>query len=236
MKKIAFFVEGQTEQIFLNHLIKYFLGKTDTTIILKKTTGGTNAPHREIVRSKSIARQAKYLVMICDCGADNRVKTEILDNMESLHRSGYSMIIGVRDLYPLPEDDLPRLEKGLNFLPNVYKKWANGFDIIVAVQEVETWFLAEYKHLKRVDKRLTPTFIKQRLGFDPYHENAISRKHPSKDLDNIYRLVGRTYTKKHWQVEKLVRKLDFDNMYRNIRYEIPAINQLFDILDALKKR
>lgn len=239
MKKVAFFVEGQTEQIFLNRLVKEVLGNQDTSIILKRSRGGSSIPRVEITRGMSLARNPKYQVLIYDCGADNRVKTEILDNIRNLEQSGYDYIVGIRDLYPMPIDDLPLLERGLKYLPKkIYnefrKKPENPLDFIVVVQEIETWFLAEAKHFLKVDKRLTENFIKRNLGFDPYHENAMTRKHPAKDLDNIYRLVGKSYTKKYWQVEKLVNRLDYNNLRHNLKHEIPSLNEIIGILEKIK--
>lgn len=236
MKKIAFFVEGQTEQIFLNRLVQKVFGEENISIILKKSRGGTNVPHEEIVRSRYLSRRPQYLVLIYDCGADNRVKSEILDNIDSLHNAGYNCIIGMRDLYPLPIDDLKRLERGLQFLPHSLDKLRDMFRFIIVVQEVETWFLSEASHFMKVDKRLTSNFIKQKLGFDPYHENAILRHHPAQDIDNIYRLVGKSYSKKYWQVEKLVRRLDFNNIMHHVSRDIPSLRDVIYVLDEQKNR
>lgn len=236
MKKIAFFVEGQTEQIFVRRLVKEVLGYDITTVILKKITGGTNAPKYEFVKSFDQARKPSYTVLIYDCGADNRVKSEILDNIESLRENGYSYIVGLRDLYPLAIDELARLQKGLNFLPQHLKDCKDLFDIIVVVQEVETWFLAETNHFMKVDRRLTGRFIEKHLGFNPYEVNPLTRKHPAEDLGRIYKLVGKSYTKKFWQIDKLVKRLDFANIRHEIRYEMPPLNNLISIIENFKKQ
>lgn len=235
MKKIAFFVEGQTEQIFVNKLIKEILGSGNATIILKKISGGTNAPKHEFVRSYDISRKPLYSVLIYDCGSDNRVKSEILDNIQSLRDSGYSYIVGLRDLYPLPIDEYQKLEKGLNFLPYDMKGYKNVFDIIVAVREIETWFLAETSHFLKIDKRLTGRFIEKHLGFNPNHIDPLSREHPSEDLNQIYKLVGKSYTKKYWQIEKLVKRLDFNKIRHDIRYKIVSLDKFIDQIEYFKK-
>jgi hypothetical protein len=235
MKKIAFFVEGQTEQIFINRLVKEMLGYNDVTIIQKKVSGGTNAPKREFVRNFSISRESKYMVLIYDCGSDNRVKSEILENIESLRESGYSYIVGLRDLYPLSIEELPRLEKGMKFLPYEFRKLHDAFDIVIAIREVETWFLAETDHFTKVDKRLTGHFIEKRLGFDPYTINPISRIHPSDDLNNIYKLVGRSYTKKHWQIDKLVQRLNFRHIRHELKDRITSLGELIKTIEQFKR-
>jgi len=235
MKKIAFFVEGQTEQIFVNRLVKEIMGYGNVTVILKKISGGTNAPKRELIRSFKIERQSDYTVLIYDCGADNRVKSEIIEHVSSLRESGYTYIAGIRDLYPLSVDELPRLEKGLKFLPPNLRDFKDTFDIVVVVHEVETWFLAEASHFQKVDKRLTGRFIEKHLGFNPFTVNPLTREHPSLDLGRIYKLVGKSYTKKHYQVEKLVNKLDFSKIRHEVRYRIDSLNELISFIERFKK-
>lgn len=234
MRRIAFFVEGQTEQIFINRLIKEVFGYKQINVIQKQFRGGSNIPKQEIVRNSSFSRNPKYEVLIFDCGSDNRVKSEILDNISNLRQRGYEMIIGVRDLYPIPIDDLEKLEKGLRFLPNKLRADAPYFDIVIAIHEIEAWFMAETNHFKRIDKRLTGRFIKDRLGFDPYVINAESRVHPAKDLDNIYRLVGKSYTKKYNATVRVVNKLDFNRLRHQVRYDVGSLNRLLSVIDNFK--
>lgn len=236
MKKIAFFVEGQTEQIFINRLVKEILGSGNVTVIQKKISGGSNSPRHEVTRSYNIAKSSQFTVMIYDCGADNRVKSEILENIRSLRESGFSFIVGVRDLYPLSIDELPRLEKGLVFLPTSLREYQKAFDIIVAVREVETWFLAETSHFLKINKKLTGRYIEKHLGFNPDKVNPLTREHPSADLSRIYKLAGRSYTKKCWQVEKLVNRLDFNKIRQEIRYNISSLNTLITIIERFKKK
>lgn len=234
MERIAFFVEGQTEQIFVNRLVKDILGPEHLNIIQKQFSGGTNSPKQEIVRSRALSRRPRYEVLIINCGSDNRVKSEILENIVNLRKRGYQKIIGLRDLYPLPIEDLGKLEKGLRFLPDKLKNEGAYFDIIIAVHEVEAWFLAETSHFRKVDKRLTGHFISKYLGFNPYTENPELRIHPAKDLDDIYRLVGKSYTKRYWQVSKLVNRLDYNLIRTHLRYEIVPLNRLISYIEKFK--
>lgn len=234
MKRIAFFVEGQTEQIFVNRLIKEILGTNQINIIQKQFRGGVNIPKQEIMRNSAFSRDPQYEVLIFDCGSDNRVKSEIIDNIESLRKKGYEMIIGLRDLYPLPIADLEKLEKGLRFLPKHLKCDEQYFDIIIAIHEIEAWFMAETNHFRKIDKRLTGRFIKERLGFDPYITDPQTRVHPAKDLNNIYRLVGKSYTKRFNATIRVVNKLDFNNIRSYLRYDIRSLDRLLSVIEAFK--
>ncbi|NDV78322.1 DUF4276 family protein [Dysgonomonas sp. 511] len=234
MKRIAFFVEGQTEQIFVTRLAKEILGASHINILQRQFRGGTSIPKQEIVRNSSFSRNPQYEIMIYDCGADNRVKSEIIENISNLRKRGYEKIIGLRDLYPIPIDDLARLEKGLRFLPAHLKHDAPYYDMIIAIHEIEAWFLAETHHFRKIDKRLTGPFIHKKLGFDPFVVDAQMRKHPAKDLDNIYRLVGKSYTKRFYTTLRVVNKLDFDNIRNNLRYDIPSLGKLLKIIEKFK--
>lgn len=74
MKKIAIFVEGQTEQFFINKLIIEIAGAKNITIILKKFEGKNRRPTREIYpRSMSQPLNPTHTVLIYDCGSDESV-------------------------------------------------------------------------------------------------------------------------------------------------------------------
>ena len=52
-------------------------------------------------------------VLIANCCNDEQVKSQIKDNYQSLKRAGYSLVIGLRDIYPFGHDDIAKLEAGL---------------------------------------------------------------------------------------------------------------------------
>lgn len=234
MKRMAFFVEGQTEQIFVNRLIRYLLGPKNTNIIQKRLRGGTNSPREEITRHMSLARNPDYEVLIVDCGADNRVKSEMLENMENLKQNNYQYLVGLRDLFPLPLEEYNRLNKGLQFLPPRLKKLPAKFEIIIAVREIETWFLAETTHFLKIDKRLTGEFIQRKLGFNPDVIDPIVRKHPAEDVNEIYRLVGQSYAKKYSQATKMVHSLDIKQIMGPLRGKIERLDRLLTVIEDFR--
>lgn len=231
---MAFFVEGQTEQIFVNRLIRYILGPKQTNIIQKRLRGGTNAPKEEITRHMSLARNPDYEVLIVDCGADNRVKSEMLENLENLSENDFHYMIGLRDLYPLPLDEYEKLYKGLQFLPPRLKKTSVKFEIVVAVREIESWFLAETTHFLKIDKKLTGEYIQKKLGFNPRLVDPITRVHPADDMNNIYQLVGQSYAKKYNQTAKIVHSLDIKQIMGPLRHKFKGINDLITIIEEFR--
>jgi hypothetical protein len=235
MKKIAFFVEGQTEQLFINRLLKEVAGYRNISITLKEIKGGgrRRPTKQEFLVSQPFQNPEIpiYEALIYDCHNDDRVKSEILDNIDSMALQGYTQIVGIRDLFPNTLIDLPRMEKGVNYIPPSNRSLPVPFDIIIAVHEIEAWFLAEYTHFEKISRRLTEHHIASSLGFDPFTDDMTLRYHPAKDLNDIYRLAAKNYQKKYWQVKRTVNKLDYSFLYLSTRNSVVKLNELLTIID-----
>ncbi len=237
MKKIAFFVEGQTEQYFLNKLLIEIAGAKNIQIKLQKFRG-KGKPFTEIF-PKTLAQgnnQVNHFALIYDCGGDESVKSRILEEHQGLLLNGCNEIIGFRDLFPLT--DINKLENRLangliingirreNALP------ANS-KIVVAVREIEDWFLAECHHYICIDTALIHSLIVSSLGLDPCIDNLSLRgSSAASDLRSIYQLVGKSYSKKIDKVERTVECLDYANLYLNVRDKIAKLDELVSIIDV----
>lgn len=233
MKKIAFFVEGQTELYFINKLLIEIAGRHNISIILKRISGGSKVVKiiqniRQPITTHSLNLQ--FEALIYDCTGDDHVKSELLDNLDSLKNNGFSKIVGLRDLYP--ETDLNSLKRGINFIPSNKKPLALPFKIIIAVSEIETWFLAECNHYTCINEQLTIQKISQEIGYNPCTENMNLRfESTSKTLNQVYNLVNRTYSKKKNIVQTTINCLDFANLYVEIRHRIEALDELISEID-----
>ena len=234
MKKIAFFVEGQTEQLFVNRLLCEIAGQRNISVSLKQLRGGKTIPAQEILINQ-VQFYREPLNPLCealiyDCGSDDKVKSDILENIESLSVIGFSEIVGIRDLFPLT--DLERLKRGLKFIPPQSLPLSIPFEIIVAVNEIECWFLAEYTHFAGIHKKITTSRILNSFGFNPCEDDMRVRPNPANDLNMIYQLEGRGYGKKKNQVERTVNYLDYSELYLNIRHKIPELEELIQKIDS----
>ncbi len=115
MSKIAIFVEGQAEQIFSERFLREIAGQKDIRINTQRMFGGRRFPRTTIELSAPAARSGeRYYALICDCGSDERVASEIRDQYESLIKSGYKAIIAIRDVYPFARQNISRLETGFH--------------------------------------------------------------------------------------------------------------------------
>lgn len=234
MRRIAFFVEGQTELYFINKLLIEIAGSKNISIRLFQIRGGSKVPKTFIFVPQPYTNPPAptYEALIYDCGSDENVKSEILDNLVSLSSSGYSEIIGLRDLYPLLISDLPNLEAGLRFVPPRYLPLPINYEIIIAVREVESWFLSECNHYNCIDSGLNIPMISSNMGFNPRNEDMTLLSAPAATLRQIYQLVGKSYTKNKGHVERTVECLDYGNLYLNLRHRIAKLNELITKIDT----
>jgi hypothetical protein len=124
MKRLAVFVEGYTEVVFVERLIEEIAGHNRVQIEHRQIRGGSSTPR--IVRqiSASSPTGQKYYVLLFDCGGDSQVKTRILEEHENLTKNGYSRVIGIRDVRPtFSYGEIARLESSLpKYFDNVTLK------------------------------------------------------------------------------------------------------------------
>jgi len=228
MKKIAFYVEGQTEQFFINKLLIEIAGQKNIFIELKKFCGKNNPPTSDIFpKTTATPVNPKFSALIYDCGGDEGVKPRILEDYAGLVSNGYCKIIGIRDLFPLT--NLLKLEGGLN--TNI-SSLPISTEIIVAVHEIEAWFLSECTHFERIDVGLTNSYIVSQCGFNPCTDDMSLLPNPAKDLRKIYQLVGKTYKKDKKIVERTVECLDYDNLQHNVSSRVVKFNELVKRIDS----
>lgn len=223
MKKAAFFVEGQTEQIFVKRLITEIAGSKNIRFKAEKFYGGSYS-----VLEEEAADDAPHYALVVDCARDSKVKSAILERRDGLLKNGYSSIIGLRDLHPLPLSDLNKLKKGLaHRLPTADLPT----HIVVAVMEVESWFLCEHSHFKKVHEDLDVDRIKIDVGIDLLEIDIEQVHNPAHVLNSCYQLVGLSYEKRKSQVEKLLECIDFNTMYYDCAAKSASLREFIYYID-----
>jgi hypothetical protein len=229
MKRIAIFVEGQCEQLFIENLIKEIAGTKHISIIKQKASGGRKKGSRNFTEITAEAKNAQYFILIIDCSTDNRVKSDILEQYESLSNAGYETIIGIRDVYPeFIYDEIPKLRHKL-----MEKIPAGKITVlfILGVMEFESWLIAEYTHFPKIDSNITIERIKQELKIDPINDDISQRDSPSKDLSDIYWLANIDYDKSLSLLEKIISLINYQHLKKNISQRFDDLHVLFQRLD-----
>jgi hypothetical protein len=228
VKKLAVFVEGYTETVFVTKLIEEVSGRHNVIIETRRIFGGSSVPRR--VQTITAARPVSgenYFVLIVDCGGDDQVKTRILEEHENLTRNGYQRVIGIRDVYPrYSRSDISALHVGLR---KYVKTSLIPVSFVLGVMEVEAWFLAEHSHFERVDGEITEDKINEKLGFVPSKDDMAERDTPAEDLHKCYEIAGLKYEK--GGDDKTMRALDFSKIYIELAESVESVGQLVQCLD-----
>nr|VFJ87621.1 MAG: hypothetical protein BECKLFY1418B_GA0070995_100751 [Candidatus Kentron sp. LFY]VFJ93541.1 MAG: hypothetical protein BECKLFY1418A_GA0070994_103230 [Candidatus Kentron sp. LFY] len=230
VNKLAIFVEGRTEQIFVERLVRFLGESVDLAIRVDGAEGGRHKPRRFIRMSGTRETEGyEFFVLIVNCGQDARVKSDILKRYNRLVSQGYRYIIGIRDVHPHDRKDTHHIRQGFQFgLPTTPCKPV----LILAIMEIEAWFLAEYAHFPRIHPSLTRARIGREFGFDPAEDDMQLRDHPARDLEAIYFLEAIPYAKSRENVERTVDSLDFSRIRDEVAARIADLARLTGLIRA----
>jgi len=229
MNKIAIFVEGQTEQIFTEKLVCYLGSNYNIGIQMRRMYGGKRVRPRMVIEISGTNETTNqdYFILIVDCGNDERVKSDIIDHYNGLIENNYQVIVGIRDVFPSPRNNIQRLREGFAFrLP----KDPVEPILVLAIMEVEAWFLAEHSHFLQIHPSLTIDRIKQNFGFNPSIDDVQLRDRPSKDLEDIYILENIDYHKTREHIERTVNILDFIIIIKALALGISDLGNLVNTI------
>lgn len=222
-KKIAIFVEGQTESIFVKNLVQEIFGVDSVTIrdiTLKGRFG--------IVQIAEPDSDLTYFVLIVNCEGGEMVKSRIRANLRHLEEANYEWIVGLYDLFPMGRETAERV-KAARYVGLEHSQIP--IRLALAVMEIEAWFLREAKHYRKIHEDLTLERIRLHVGFDPETGDPELVDHPSETLHEIYSLVGLHYEKKRWQVQRTVYALDYGDMYLLQRQAVTHFGEFVEYLE-----
>lgn len=228
MRRIAFFVEGATELLFVRRLFTEVAGAKNVAIECQRITGGSSVPKRILTIQAALADpESKFFVLVVDCGGDRQVATRIREEHQRLTQLGYEMIVGLRDVYPdFVLTDVPKLQAGLRY---GIKQSLAPVDFVLATMELEAWFLSESTHFPRIDPALTDTLITTSLGFDPGRDDMTQRPTPASDLNLCYQLVGKSYKKGG---NDTIDAIDYGEIYLSQTSRIGQLAKLTTLIES----
>jgi len=230
MKKMAIFVEGETELRFIDRLLREIANEKNLQIVLERASGGARSVRTyNVVADSGGGFEKNFYIRIVNSGTDNRVGSDIRENYEALANSGFSAIIGVRDVYPdFSLADLLNLRTGLRYQ---LRTKPISVDFVLGVMEIEAWFLAEHTHFPRIHPGLSASRIATVHGFDPRVDDMQMRAHPALDLHYAYSLEGFAYQKKGSQIQRTVEALDYAEMYLELKAKFPDFAVFMRVID-----
>ena len=224
-QKLAIFVEGRTEMAFVKRLIQEMVGQENVHIVEERKERGYY-----IVSAAPPPGGERYEVLVSNCGNDEQVATSIRERYDGLVKAGFGLIIGLRDLYPKTLSDLRALQQGID---SVLPQGAAPCHVVIAVTEIEAWFLQEQNHFLEISTRLSRQTIIDTLDYDVDVCLAEQVPKPSAMLNKIYQIVGKRYRKKTHEVSNLVWSLDMDNLYLDRRRMLSSFDRFASILESV---
>lgn len=221
--KVAIFVEGHTEVEFVKSLISELAGRQNVAFLEERFYGGSFS----VIYSDPSTGQ-RLEVLIANCCNDGKVVSAIRDRYAGLVAVGYSRIIGLRDIYPIESAKLPRVVHSMR--PHLPQNPIPS-SVVLAVAEVEAWFIEEETHFERIDITLTRDTIFHAVGYDIYSGDAENIIHPANQLHLIYGIGGKAYRKTANQVARTIGALDMANLYLNARQRSASLDRFIRVLE-----
>lgn len=213
MKKIAVFVEGQGEQVFVRNLLFQLIEPSKFSFDCIRLRAGNleQAPY-------SFANpNAEVYFEIINVEGDRQVLKIIRKREERLFEKGFTKIIGLRDMY---SEQYKKNSTSINdevtqkFIERANKVIAtmsqpDRISLHFAIMELEAWWLSMYNLWRKIDSRLTPSFIEDNLGYNLALVNPQTEFfHPEVEVARVLKLANSSYDKQFKEVEGITSKIE----------------------------
>ncbi len=216
VSKVAVFVEGQAEHIFVREMLlkwyNYDCNKLGIDCYFLKAGEDREAPY------SWGSHDSEHYFQIVNVGNDNSVLSTMLKRADGLKNAGFSLLLGLRDMFcdnyhKAAQSRMIRPDINARFMASHQKqiddKGCTGFiRFHFAIMEVEAWLLGMPGLLTRVDGRLTDEWIKDECKYDMASDPEISCYHPAAVLDKIYGSIGLSYDKHEGDISKITSCMD----------------------------
>lgn len=219
--RIAVYVEGQTELIFIREFLRKWYDYDISKIgfkcyqLLSERTDETEFSFGN--------QNSDRFYIIVNAGGDNKALSKALDNANRHRNVGFDRVIVLRDMY---SDQYTKSQYGQtidpilnNYFINIAQKKIddnnlNGYvSCHFAIMEIEAWILGMGWYLEKIDNALTQEYLLKELELDLDSDPETSEYHPAKRLTGIYNNIGRVYDKHKHDVNSIMshlEKIDFE--------------------------
>lgn len=223
-RKLAVFVEGQTELIFVREFLKQWYNY-DATVV------GFNCYN--LLANEFCDAEYKYgsdnsenYFFLVNVGNDGSVLSSIIGRMRFLQNKGFQLVVGLRDMYSKQYIKDAGKHEIVDAVTQQHMESVNAVlqgygvgafvDFHFAIMEVEAWFLGMSSFMEKVDERLTTEYVRQNVGISLEDDPEKSIFHPAAELGRIYSSVGKQYDKHQSDIASIMSKLTTDDFVRLI--------------------
>lgn len=205
VRKVALFVEGQAEQVFVrDFLIKWYdwdINKVGLACYMLHAGNEYEAPYQH-----GTVDSENYF-QIFNVGNDSSVLSVMLDRADSLHNAGYSLVVGLRDMFSKVYHqmtfqknneriiDLELNERFIQSAKDTIEASSKSLELQMhfAIMEVEAWLLGMPKFMELLQDINDPET-------DIYH--------PAEKLKELMEAMGSGYDKHSKDIESIIGNLD----------------------------
>lgn len=215
MKRIAIFVEGQAEQIFIRYLLVTIFdwSKFSFTCVKLYADQMQDVPYNHNVGQSHV--EVHFLIV--DAANDRKVLSAIKEREQHLFAKGYDEVFGLRDMYS--EEYCKHSDR---IQDAVTSKFIDGATQSVslmscperihfhfAIMELEAWFLGMYTLFRKMKSTLDTRYLQEGVGYDLSEIDPQTQFFkPADELDRILRLVGLRYRKHSHEVNSILSGMD----------------------------
>lgn len=224
-RKVAVFVEGQTELVFLRDYVqkhyRYDSSKVGFECINLRGNTSQIFPHKWGDQNSEVFYQ--FINVGNDCSVLSKMKAYA----PKMKNQGFGRIIGLRDMYSKSYRELNKkqeIDPKLNdeFICEADKQILKSacpeiMQIHFSIMEVEAWLLGMPQFMERLNRKLTPAHIKEATGIDIFADPETSYYHPSKELSTIFKSVGSIYDKHYSDISAISNCLFIEDYERLIQ-------------------
>lgn len=229
MKKIGIFVEGQTERIFVVKFLTEYLGGEHK--FSRRKIKYKDANKTELIGVRHFP-DAEYYFLIFDCAGDGNVLPALYDRAENMiNNENFSFLIALQDLYDKPREKKKTI---INHFDRNIEKFCfkEQLRFVLAIMELETWFLADPNVFNKISTQLTPAYIYESININLLEINPESLPHPAETINRIYQLIGQSYKKNEDQAYQITERLDYDLIYSDeVLEKIKSLKFFIDKID-----
>ena len=201
VRKVALFVEGMTEQVFVrDFLLNWYdwdANKVGIDCYKLYVDCQTTVPYTYG------NKESENYFQIFDVGNDAKVLSEILCRADGLQKAGYSMVVGLRDMFSeaytnktIERNGERKIDKELNdrFIQGtkeVIENYSKSINIHIqfAIMEVEAWLLG------------MPIFFE---NLSEINDPETDIYHPATILEELRKTDGLTYQKHRDEIEGIM--------------------------------
>lgn len=219
--KVAVFVEGQTEQIFVSNFLLKWYNYDDSILGFECIASQKTTLFRGDYTTYG-SSTSKNFFLVRNVGNDESVISRMAEEASKMTEKGYRLIIGLRDMYSQDYSNKVRtspkqIDQQLNmrYIENTRKVLANHpqahlLRIHHAIMEVEAWLLGMPSCLLGLNSAMTIDYIRsQGYSFVDDQDPETTIFHPAAEIAKLGRSLNiKPYDKHDYEIINMCKHLE----------------------------